>query len=55
MSWKKLKCKIKMMCCCIIDCKRERNNNINNNIYGESSNTYQSTIEAEKKEEKIVK
>ena len=54
MSWKKLKCKIKMMCCCIIDCKRERNNNINNNIYGTSASNYQSTIKAESKTKKEI-
>lgn len=53
MSWKKLKCKIRMLCCCKIECKKE--NNISVNYNGESTSNYKSAFKTKKEEEKIAK
>ena len=52
-AWKRLKCKIRMICCCKVECKRENNISINNN--GQGSKTYCSNGQAQKTEKKDFK
>ena len=58
-AWKRLKCKIKMMCCCRIDCKKENiisiYNNISINNNGASSKTNFRNDKTEKEEKKDFK
>tara|TARA_R110000787_G_scaffold161989_1_gene275373 strand:- start:68 stop:238 length:171 start_codon:yes stop_codon:yes gene_type:complete len=51
-AWKRLKCKIKMMCCCRLDCIKENNISIYNN--GAGSKTNFRNDKTEKEEKKVV-
>ena len=51
-AWKRLKCKIKMLCCCKVECKRENNISINNN--GAGSKTNFRNDKTEKEEKKVL-